>query len=344
MRYRQGLLRGLFIVTLAAVWLAISAVGGQSVGKLSEVTTNDQESFLPRSSESVQAQRALQAFGASDQLPALVVILGRDQVTEAFPAKPSPGDVPPGSFFARSLAADVRVDGAPLTTLLADKAVPITLKATDGSGVLVVLPLEAAGLEVENAAGESRLVSAVTALRDQVPALAPGTEVHVTGPAAFTADLTAAFGGIDGILLLVTLGAVLVILLLVYRAVVLPLLVLLSSVAGLCLAGLVVFRLARDGHLVVNGQSQGILFILVVGAGTDYGLSARRRGSARNSYRTRRPSAHWSGPGEPALAPSSPRRGPSRSACCVCSWPTSTPFARSARWVRSGSARRSWRL
>ena len=272
MRNRHGLLRGLFIVALAALWLAISAVGGQSVGRLSEVTTNDQESFLPRMAESVKAQRALQVFGASDQLPALVVILGGEQVTRAFPTKAAAGDAPPGAAFARTLAADVRVDGAPLTTLLADKAVPVTLKSTDGSGVIVVLPLEAAGLEVENAAGESRLLSAVTALRDQVPSLAPGAEVHVTGPAAFTADLAAAFGGIDGILLLVTLGAVLVILLLVYRSVILPLLVLLSSVAGLCLAGFVVFRLARDGHLVVNGQSQGILFILVVGAGTDYGL------------------------------------------------------------------------
>jgi putative drug exporter of the RND superfamily len=272
MRHRHGLLRGLVIVVLAAVWLTVSAVGGQSIGTLSEVTTNDQESFLPRNAESVQAQRALQAFGASDQLPALVLILGRDQVTHAFPPEPTAGDVPPGSVYARTLAAGVRVEGVPLSNFLADKAVPLTLKAKDGNGVLVLLPLDAADLEAENAAGESRVVEVVAALRDQVPTLSPGAEVHVTGPAAFAADLTAAFSGIDGILLLVTLGAVLVILLLVYRAVILPLLVLLSSVAGLSLAGLVVYHLARDGHLVVNGQSQGILFILVVGAGTDYGL------------------------------------------------------------------------
>jgi RND superfamily putative drug exporter len=272
MRNRHGFLRGLVICVLAALWLAVSAIGGQSIGLLSEVTTNDQESFLPRNAESVQAQRALQAFGASDQLPALVVILGQEQLARAFPTKAAPGDAPPGSAFARSLAADVRVDGVPVSTLLADKAVPVALQAKDGSGVLVLLPLDAAALETENAEGESRLVGLVAALRDQVPKLTSGAEVHVTGPAAFAADLTAAFGGIDGILLLVTLGAVLVILLLVYRSVILPLLVLLSSVAGLSLAGFVVYHLARDGHLVVNGQSQGILFILVVGAGTDYGL------------------------------------------------------------------------
>jgi RND superfamily putative drug exporter len=272
MRTPRGLLRGLFIVVPVVLWLAVSSIGGQSIGRLGDVTTNDQESFLPRTAESVEAQQALKSFGGSDQLPALVVILGQEAVARAFPTVPPAGDAPPGTAFARTLAADVHVDGAPLAALLAEKAVPITVKATDGSGVLVFLPLQAAGLDAENSAGESRLVTAVSALRTQVPALVPGAEVHVTGPAAFSADLTAAFGGIDGILLAVTLSAVLVILLLVYRSVILPLLVLLSSVAGLSLAGFVVYHLARDGHLVVNGQSQGILFILVVGAGTDYGL------------------------------------------------------------------------
>ena len=66
--------------------------------------------------------------------------------------------------------------------------------------------------------------------------------------------------------------AVLVILFLVYRAVALPFLVLLSAVSALALGGWVVYELANAGHLTLSGQSQGILFILVVGAATDYGL------------------------------------------------------------------------
>jgi RND superfamily putative drug exporter len=73
-------------------------------------------------------------------------------------------------------------------------------------------------------------------------------------------------------LLLVTLSAVLVILILVYRAIALPFVVLFTSISALALAGGVVYLLAKNDVIPLNGQSQGILFILVVGAATDYGL------------------------------------------------------------------------
>ena len=97
-------------------------------------------------------------------------------------------------------------------------------------------------------------------------------QAAVTGPAGFSADIVEAFGGIDGLLLLVALGAVFVILVIVYRSPLLPVLVLFTSVAALCLAILIVFELAKAGILTLSGQTQGILFILVVGAATDYGL------------------------------------------------------------------------
>ncbi len=94
----------------------------------------------------------------------------------------------------------------------------------------------------------------------------------VTGPAGFVADLVTAFGGIDTVLLLVALGAVLVILAVVYRSPILPFIVILTAVLALTLAGLVVYELAAADVLTLNGQSQGILSILVVGAAVDYSL------------------------------------------------------------------------
>jgi len=99
-----------------------------------------------------------------------------------------------------------------------------------------------------------------------------GLAVHVTGPGGFLADFVTAFGGIDGILLVVALGVVFVILLIVYRSPVLPFAVLVTAVLGLSLAALVLYPLARDGSIDLSGQSQGILSILVVGAATDYAL------------------------------------------------------------------------
>jgi RND superfamily putative drug exporter len=96
--------------------------------------------------------------------------------------------------------------------------------------------------------------------------------VLVTGPAAQVADLVEAFGGIDGLLLVVAGAVVALILLVVYRSPLLPVVVLVSAVFALGLASFVVYLLAKNDVLALNGQSQGILSILVFGAATDYAL------------------------------------------------------------------------
>ena len=99
-----------------------------------------------------------------------------------------------------------------------------------------------------------------------------GLNGYLTGAMGFVADLVAAFAGIDGVLLLVALVVVLVILLIVYRSPVLPFLVLITAMIALTAAIVVVYALATHDVITLNGQSQGIMFILVVGATTDYAL------------------------------------------------------------------------
>ncbi|WP_331715917.1 MMPL family transporter [Tessaracoccus coleopterorum] len=71
---------------------------------------------------------------------------------------------------------------------------------------------------------------------------------------------------------MVALSLVLVILLVVYRSAILPFAVLATSVFALCVALLTNWWLAKAGILTLTGQTQGILFILVIGAATDYSL------------------------------------------------------------------------
>ena len=71
---------------------------------------------------------------------------------------------------------------------------------------------------------------------------------------------------------MVALIAVLVILLIVYRSPIVPFFVLFTSVFALALASVVVYYLAKNDVIKLNGQSQGILSILVIGAATDYAL------------------------------------------------------------------------
>ena len=273
----SGFLRGLAILAAIGVWLAIGAIGGQAQGNLSSVQTNDNAAFLPASAESTQAAELAREFTDSETLPALVVTETSD-----------------GSALTQGQLADVQafadaIGDAPLEGTSGDEprtvgdvsvADPVVVPSEDGQAALVVVSLDAAQASEDVGAEESSVSElAIGALRALAAADAAdgglagtGLETWVTGPAGFVADLVSAFGAIDTVLLLVALGAVLVILALVYRSPVLPFVVILTAVLALCLAGLVVYQLAANDVLTLNGQSQGILSILVVGASVDYAL------------------------------------------------------------------------
>jgi len=255
-------------VALAVVlaWFALAAVGGPLVGRLSEVQENDNASFLPKSAESTAVNTFTEKATTNPSLPYLVVI-----------------ERPSGLQPADLTAARAYVAGIPGLALSSDPSRAVgefliippvgALPSQDGQALLVPVQV-VRGKASEAINGKSVLFEVAEALRSSGATTlgATGMTVHVTGPGGFFADFVTAFGGIDGILLLVALGVVFVILLIVYRSPFLPIAVLVTSVFGLSLAVLFVFPLARNGSIDLSGQSQGILSILVVGAGTDYAL------------------------------------------------------------------------
>ncbi len=99
-----------------------------------------------------------------------------------------------------------------------------------------------------------------------------GVTVHIAGAGGQAADSAEAFAGIDGTLLFASLGVVILILLFTYRSPMLWMLPIFSAVVALMTSEAVIYFLAKNFGLTVNGQSQGILTVLVVGAGTDYAL------------------------------------------------------------------------
>ncbi|GAB3268231.1 MMPL family transporter [Sinomonas notoginsengisoli] len=251
MTRRARWVRWLLPVGLVAVWFALSGFGGPTFGKLSSVSSNDQASFLPASAESTEVRAWQEKFTASNAIPALVV------VEKDSPLNPS--DLAALGTLSGKLSA---VEGVAAPPAGAASSVAGPIPSKDGLAAQFVVPIADSG----------RLRAVVASLRNAAAGVPDGMRAYVTGPAGLTADLVSAFGGIDGILLLVAGGAVFVILALVYRSVVLPFVVLFAAVAALCGAVLAVYWLARAGWITLNGQSQGILSILVIGAATDYAL------------------------------------------------------------------------
>ena len=114
----------------------------------------------------------------------------------------------------------------------------------------------------------------IEALREDIRPIAQANRFtpYVTGPGGLLGDLFGAFGSLDSTLLLTTLAVVAVILIFVYRSPVLWIIPLLSSLFALSTAGGIIYLLAKNDIIDVDGQSQGILSVLVIGAATDYAL------------------------------------------------------------------------
>ncbi|MGI5275624.1 MMPL family transporter [Streptomyces rochei] len=238
--------RWLVPLVLLLVWLGIGGTLGPYAGKLGEVATNDQAAFLPRSAESTRVVDAQRAFQQDETLPVIVVWTFDDDDGAAAHREAA----------TRSVAALV---GEPGVVGPASPAVP----SRDGEALQAVV-------QVEPDLGD-RLPDVLERI-EEAAAQVPGARAQLAGPAASQADLSDAFSGIDGLLLGVALITVLVILLLVYRSVLLPLVIIISAVFALGLACAVVYALADRDIVRVDGQVQGILSILVIGAATDYAL------------------------------------------------------------------------
>lgn len=240
-------LRWLVPAVLLVAWLGIGATLGPYAGKLGEVATNDQAAFLPRSAESTKVLQERKAFERAESVPAIVVwqAPGGTTVTDA--------QQQDATRAVAALTGKTGIGGPPSPAL----------RSQDGQALQAVVPLAPGlGEELPEVLDEVRVAA------DSVS----GLSAQIAGPAATQADLADAFSGIDGLLLGVALGAVLLILLLVYRSLLLPLVIIISAVFALGLACAVVYALADRGIVRVDGQVQGILSILVIGAATDYAL------------------------------------------------------------------------
>lgn len=239
--------RWLVPLVLVVVWIGLGGAFGSYAGKLGEVSTNDQAAFLPQNAESTKVIERLKTFDQREALPAILVW------TSAEGGDMSQSQQEAATAALQSLKGARGVEGTP------SPAFP----SEDGEALQGVVPLSP---DLGDGLGET--LDMIRAAADAVP----DSRAQLAGPAANQGDLKEAFAGIDGVLLGVALAAVLLILLFVYRSVLLPFLIIISSVFALGVACAIVYVLADNDIVRVDGQVQGILSILVIGAATDYAL------------------------------------------------------------------------
>jgi RND superfamily putative drug exporter len=244
-QHRVGLLAGLFVV----LYLVVIGGGlGSLSGKLAGVQENTNAAYLSKTAESTRALHVQESFLAKDQVPTLVLYERDGQLTTADKAR-AVEDL-------TLIRHTMWLSGTP------SPPVP----SADGKALQVYLPFDGktSDLFIKNV-GELRTVL-------DRPGKPAGLRTYVTGLGGLSADLFEVFGSIDTTLILATVLVVIVILLFVYRSPVLWLLPLLSAGISYSMAAGILYLLAKNHVLTVNGQSQGILTVLTFGAGTDYAL------------------------------------------------------------------------
>src|SRR4051794_14730230 len=228
-------------------FLALAGPLGVLAGKVGEVQNNDSAEYLPASAEATKVQNQLKRFVGQESMPA-IVIYSRDTGLTAADQQKIAGDV-------REMKT--RLDGK----LIGDPIGPIPSEDKKAAQVI----LQFAGSDAQKTKADMAWLRATVSDT-------PGLEGHVGGPRGILADLMKVFDAIDGMLLIATGGIVLLILFVVYRSPILPVVVL--AVAGVAagMANGLVYLLAKNDVLTVSGQTQAILDVLVIGAGTDYAL------------------------------------------------------------------------
>jgi len=253
--------RGKWVVL--AAWILILVVIFPFAGKFESAQSNEPSSFLPGTAESVAVLDLQEQFPGGDVTPAVAVV-ARDGGLTATDRTAIARAV---AGFNRELPAGVQAPGL----------VPGPV-SEDGTAQLLIANLDVAG-------DSDLLLDDVTQLRETLEAAAPpGLEARVTGPAGISADAIEVFGGINTNLLLATTLIVFVLLLVIYRSPIFWLLPLLAVGVAEISARAFGYLLADNG-VVVNGQSAGILLVLVFGTGTDYALllTARYREELRRN-------------------------------------------------------------
>jgi len=241
-------------------WFLLIGAISSIAPSLSEVTTNDQDEFLPVGAESVEALKLrTEKFPAADGVPALVV----------FRAEKASGQL---SVAVNQFTSEVRAPDAPdsILSILSPSespAVASTLISKDGTTAMVVVTI--GGAPSEPAFGE-----AVDWLSERAGAVGADVEIEtaVTGPAGIINDAVKVFGSIDLRVTLVTVVLVLVLLLVIYRSPLLAVIPLVVIGTALTLSQSVAAILSQQFDLPLNGQVTAIMSVLVFGAGTNYAL------------------------------------------------------------------------
>jgi RND superfamily putative drug exporter len=230
-------------------WVAGAIAAGSLLPSLNSVTQNNNTKFLPSSAPSEHAAELAAPFGTASLVPIPVIA--------AQPSAP----------LSQADLSAIAALPARLKTISGVAKVQEAGVSADGHAVqLIVLAQQGGG----NANYATDLIDGLRAqiVQAHLPA---GVQAHVTGDIAAQVDQQKASGNTGGKIQALSLVFILVLLVLIFRSFTLALVTVIPPLLSFTIAGPLVAEAAQHG-LQVSPIAEFLMIVLVLGAGTDYGL------------------------------------------------------------------------
>jgi len=239
---------------VVVAWLVAAFAIPSFLPSLASVTQGNNSSFLPASAPSEQAAQLAAPFGGTNLIPVPVIA-------------------------AVSTGTLTSADQAWLSTLATDLGKVPTVVTVHDLGVSATRPGvsgQAAQLQVLSDVSQNNQGAQTTLINDLRGVIdhsspPPGMQAHLAGQLAIQVDQQKQSGNTGNQVEIVALLFILVLLFLIFRSALAPFITVIPALLTVSIAGPVVAELANHG-LKVSSLAQLLLTVLVLGAGTDYGL------------------------------------------------------------------------
>ena len=239
---------------VVVLWIVAAGVIPKALPSLASVTQGNNSAFLPASAPSQQAANLAAPFGGTNLIPVPVVAaVSTGTLTAA------------DQTYLSTLQANL--EKVPTVVVVHDLGVSATRPGVDGQAAqLQVL----SNVSQNNQDAQTDLVNDLrNVIKDTPPP--PGMQAHLAGQLAIAVDQQKQSGNTGNQVEIVAFLFILVLLFLIFRSVLAPFITVIPAVLTVSIAGPIVAELAHHG-LKVSSLAQLLLTVLVLGAGTDYGL------------------------------------------------------------------------
>ncbi|MFW0154735.1 MMPL family transporter [Rothia sp. P6271] len=232
------------MAVLIVFWAALTVIGGSLFGRISDLAINAPQPILASSVESSHVAQERGEFYVKDYTPAIIVFSSGKPFQDIDYA------------YLEGIPQYLRDQGLDIKNLHSLEY------SKDQEVAKITIPI----------AKDQDLRRSIHKIQGAIANPPGNIQGYVTGPAAFTVDLSDSLESMNITFMMYAVAVVLILLAIIFRSLLVSLTVMISTVAALCASLLTLWVLADHGVIYIQAPTQGTLLVLVFTASMTYSL------------------------------------------------------------------------